>query len=517
MQNRFNALLFGSCLAVGTFSPNVLSASSKVKESKPNILLILADDLGLGDLSCQYAKDIRTPNIDRIFNTGLRLTNCHANSTVSSPSRAGLLTGRFPAMVGVPGVIRTNAYQCWGYLQPGVIILPQVLRDNDYNTALIGKWHLGWIWSQGKNGEKVDFSAPVSNGPSVLGFEYYYCIAASLDMPPYVYVENDRIMAVPDHMMKKEKGLRLIRRGPAAPDFIPEECLDRFVGRASDYIMSMKDEKDPFFLYFPLTAPHTPILPSDEFIGKSGLSPYGDFVMMVDDAVGKIIDALRQSGKLGNTIVIFASDNGCAPGSDMAYMESEGHFPSYVFRGAKSDLFEGGHRIPLIVSWGSRYAGGRVEDCLVSLTDLYATFAEITGYQMKENEGEDSFSLLPVLEGNNRYSRKDMVQHSADGSLALRRGRWKLLFTGSSGGWSYPSLPKDSTAVAALPAFQLYNIEKDKSESLNLVSRYPFRVRRMAAIMRKYIKKGRSTDGIPQKNDLCSPWPQTSSFMKKRF
>lgn len=482
----------------------------------PNVVLILADDMGYGDVSSFNAKSrIKTSNLDRLAMDGICFTDAHSCSALSTPSRYGLLTGRYAFRTRLrKGVLN-------GYSPPLIPesrrTLADIFNDAGYHTACIGKWHLGWIWSQGKNGEKVDFSAPVSNGPSVLGFEYYYCIAASLDMPPYVYVENDRIMAVPDHMMKKEKGLRLIRRGPAAPDFIPEECLDRFVGRASDYIMSMKDEKDPFFLYFPLTAPHTPILPSDEFIGKSGLSPYGDFVMMVDDVVGKIIDALRQSGKLDNTIVIFASDNGCAPGSDMAYMESEGHFPSYVFRGAKSDLFEGGHRIPLIVSWGSRYAGGRVEDCLVSLTDLYATFAEITGYQMKENEGEDSFSLLPVLEGNNRYSRKDMVQHSADGSLALRRGRWKLLFTGSSGGWSYPSLPKDSTAVAALPAFQLYNIEKDKSESLNLVSRYPFRVRRMAAIMRKYIKKGRSTDGIPQKNDLCSPWPQTSSFMKKRF
>jgi len=371
------------------------------------------------------------------------------------------------------------------------------LSKQGYHTACIGKWHLGWKWGYNENKE-VDYSKPITEGPTTRGFDYFYGISASLDMPPYVYVENDKVTALPNRTASEQSGILLQRKGPQGADFEHEDCLPNFSKRAIQYINDRGKSDKPFFLYLPITAPHTPILPTAEYQGKSGLSPYGDFVLMIDDMVGNIISALKENGLYDNTIVIFTSDNGCAPYADMKGMEAKGHYPSYVFRGVKSDLFDGGHRIPLIISYGNKY-NNRVENAIISLTDFYATFAEMTGYKMPDNEGEDSFSLCPLLSGKGQFQRKDIIHHSAEGYFSIRNAEWKLLFCAGSGGWSFPQT--NATIISELPPIQLYNMKEDIGEKDNLESRYPEIVKELTTTMRNYFLNGRSTPGEKQTNE----------------
>ena len=262
----------------------------------------------------------------------------------------------------------------------------------------------------------------------------------------------------------------------------------------------------------PLTAPHTPILPSEEFRGKSGLSLYGDFVMMVDDVVAQVVARLKEQGVYENTVIVFAADNGCFHGAGVKEMEADGHYPSYIYRGYKSDLFDGGHRVPLVISCGGRN-GGRIEQGLTSLTDLYATFAEMTGYRLTPGEGEDSYSLWGVLTGQGKNLRPDAVHHSNNGSFSLREGRWKILFTAGSGGWSFPTFPKDKAYIAALPSMQLYDLENDPGETRNVIGEHPDVVCRLTARMKEHIERGRSTPGPVQANETNGEWKQTALFM----
>lgn len=490
-------------LASAAVVPNLIYAQ------RPNIILILADDMGYGDISAfNHDCGFRTPALDSLCSHGIMFTDAHSNSAVSTPTRYGIMTGRYAFRSTMKsGVLG-------GYSKPLIpssrSTIADMLSSQGYSTACIGKWHLGLNWKYGEDG-KVDFSQPVSDGPVDRGFDYFFGIAASLDMAPYVYIENDRPTALPNRTAKAIKGTKMQREGPQGSDFEHGECLQKFTEKAVYYINRQKDSEAPFFLYLPFTAPHTPILPSAEFQGKSGISDYCDFVLMVDAMVGHVVDAVKDAGILENTIIIFTTDNGCSPAAEIDKMKDLGHSPNYIFRGAKSDIYDGGHHIPLIVSWGSRYEN---EACgnLVSLTDFYATFADLCGYELKDDEAEDSFSFMNILRGGSKTPRKDMIQHSINGRFAIRDGKWKLVFWPGSGGWSSPR-EKDSV-WASLPKFQLFNLEADPEEKSNLYGTHKRLERKLTDKFKKYISNGRSTPGLPQQNDEASEWKQIEFLYK---
>lgn len=500
-----NSKILASAAALAAL-PAIVAA----KSVKPNVIFILTDDQGYGDVSAlNESSRIRTPNLDSLCGRGVVFTDAHSGSSVSTPTRYGIMTGRYAFRSSLKrGVLN-------GYSRP--LIPPErktmagMFSDMGYSTACIGKWHLGWNWGRDEAG-LFDFSQPITGGPTRNGFDYFFGICGSLDMAPYVYVENDRPTAVPVDTIEASKGLQMYRKGPIAPDFKHMEVQPNFTRRALDYIASHKDADRPFFLYFPMSGPHTPILPTPEFQGASGLSPYGDFVMMIDDMVGQIVRALKASGLYDDTIIVFTSDNGCSPAADINFMKRHGHNPNYIFRGSKSDLYDGGHRIPLIVVWGDRY-NGRREDGLVCLTDFFRTFADMTGYAVPDNEAEDSYSIWNVLDDGHGHPRRDyVVHHSIDGEFAIRDKRWKLLLANYSGGWGTPSLKEAQRD--SLPAVQLFDMKKDVRETMNVCADSPARVERMKRLMARYIVEGRSTPGAPQENDKAGAWKQIEKIVK---
>jgi len=478
--------------------------------SKPNIIIILADDMGIGDISgFNPNSKIRTTHLDEMCANGIRFTDAHSTSAVSTPSRYSLLTGRYSFRTP----LKTGTLV--GFSAPLIdsdrTTMASMLARQGYNTACIGKWHLGWDWAKNADNQ-VDYSKPVTDGPTTRGFDYFFGISASLDMSPYVYVENDMPTALPDREAEEGKGLLLQRKGPMGADLQTEDVLPNIWRRGVKYIKDHENSDKPFFLYLPLTAPHTPIVPTKEYQGKSGLSPYGDFVLMIDDMVGEIVETLKKTGQYENTILIFTSDNGCAHYADMRGMEKKGHYASYIYRGSKSDLYDGGHRIPLILSWGDRYKN-QVESNLISQADFFATFADMTGYKVKDNEGEDSFSMWPMLTGKGKSPRKDVVHHSLDGFFSLRSGKWKLLFCAGSGGWSFPT--QNSPEIKDLSPLQLFDMVSDPQEKSNVVAENPEVVAELTARMRKYLADGRSTPGEKQNNaPMQREWQQTLIFMK---
>lgn len=485
---------------------SLLSCTEKQKQ--PNIVFILADDMGYGDVSYfDNNSKLKTENLDRMAQEGVVFTDAHSSSSVSTPTRYGILTGRY----NWRSTLKNNVL--YGYdkalIPADRETMASMLRKNGYTTAGIGKWHLGWDWDNidaGKN--KVDFSKPVQNGPTTRGFDYFYGFCGSLDMAPYVYIENDMPTSLPDRETVNEGKYSWWRKGPTGADFVHEEVLPNLVDRACNYIKEKAKADQPYFLYLPLPAPHTPILPTEEFRGKSGIGEYGDFVLMVDAMVGKVLQAVKESGEDGNTIVVFTTDNGCSPAAGIKEMEAQGHRPNSIYRGHKADLFDGGHRIPCILRWPEGTKPHEVRQT-VCLTDFYATFAAINGYKLMDSEGEDSYNLLPAIVSETEIDpiREATVHHSIDGQFTIRQGGWKLLLSASSGGWSAPT-PTDTLALDSLPPIQLYNMKDDPSETTNVEAEHPEIVSRLRALMAKYVREGRSTPGAPQKNDGEYPWKE---------
>ncbi|WP_297906046.1 arylsulfatase [uncultured Parabacteroides sp.] len=476
---------------------------------KPNIVFIFADDMGYGDVSALNENSkLQTPNIDRIAHEGVIFTDAHSSSSVSTPSRYSVLTGRYNwRSTEKFGVL--NGYSK-ALIREDRRTIAHVLRDCGYETAAIGKWHLGWDWNNIEAGkDSVDFSKPIANGPTSRGFDYYYGIAASLDMAPYVYVENDKVTALPDRITENKGGYGWWRKGPTGADFEHERTLPHLVDKAVEYIWEKSGNNKPFYLYLPLPAPHTPILPVKEYQGKSGLNPYGDFVLMVDDMVGRVMKALKDTGADENTIIVFSTDNGCSPEANFNLLQEKGHSPSYIYRGHKADLFDGGHRVPCVVRWPARIKP-HVVNQTICLTDFFATFAAIADYRLKDTEGEDSYDIRPLLlnEKESGTIREATVHHSIDGDFTIRKGEWKLLLSPSSGGWSFPRPGRDDEVIKTLPKVQLYNMKEDPSETNNVCAEHPEIVKELRALMIKYIKDGRSTPGIPQKNDGPEVWEQ---------
>ncbi len=483
--------------------------------TQPNIIYILADDMGYGDLSCLNENGkINTPHLDRLAAGGLICRDAHATSAVCTPSRYSILTGRYNWRSALKqGVNR-------GYspplLEEGRLTVAAFLQQHGYKTGCVGKWHLGWHWAKSgpeespeENPEEpnVDFAQPITDGPTSVGFDTFFGISASLDMPPYVYVENEQPTAVPDHICEGFEGKRLLRAGPTAPDFVHEEVLPTLTQKAVAWIEEQAQADEPFFLYFPLPAPHTPILPTAEFLGKSGVSTYGDFCLQVDDVVGQVMAAVERHGVAENTIILFTSDNGCAPHADLEEMAAVGHNPSYVFRGHKADIYEGGHRIPLLIRWPATIAAGSVSEETVCLVDLLATCADILGTPLPANAGEDSVSNLPLWRGESldRTLREATVHSSVNGSLSIRQGRWKLEMCPGSGGWSYP---EPGPECDGLPPLQLYDLAADIGERQNVAAEQPAVVEELTELLTTYIRNGRSTPGPMQANVEGAYWEQ---------
>lgn len=481
-------------------------------KSNPNIVYILADDMGYGDLSCLNPDSkIRTAHLDRLAANGMAFTDAHASSAVCTPSRYSILTGRYNWRS------RLKSSVLFGYdphlIEPGRLTVASYLKNHGYHTAMIGKWHLGWDWATtdgqpvAKDGANVDFTGPVTGGPDDCGFDYTYGHCGSLDMPPYVYVENGKVTALPDRLTGNKEKFTWWREGPTGADFDHEDVLPNFTRRGVNYIEEHAAADEPFFLYFPVPAPHTPILPTPEFRGKSGTNAYGDFCLMVDDVAGQLMEAVEHAGVADNTLFIFTSDNGCSPQADFEDLASYGHHPSFVFRGHKADIYEGGHRIPLLIQWPDGIEAGSVSDETVCLTDLLATCADLMGTPLPDNAGEDSVSNLPVWRGNSLDSslREATVHHSIDGSFSIRKGPWKLEMCPGSGGWS---APKPGPACEDLPPIQLYNLDADIGERSNVYDQHPDIVEELKTLLTQYVENGRSTPGTPQENTGGPGWEQ---------
>lgn len=484
---------------------------------KPHIIYILADDMGYGDLSClNPACAWETPHFDRLARGGMAFTDAHSSSAVCTPSRYSILTGRYSWR----SALRQGV--TWGtsrpLIEPKRTTVASYLKKEGYHTACFGKWHLGWDWGTkdhgigpeslvAKHGEvaamemaDIDFAAPISGGPLDHGFDEFFGIAASLDMPPYVYVQNRTPTAIPNEHFAGEKGKRMARPGPIAPDFSHDEVLPKLTEKICRHVENIAKDDRPHFVYFPLPAPHTPILPGKPFRGKSKTNAYGDFVLMCDDVVGQVMNQLEKAGISENTLLVYTSDNGCSPMADFPELAAFGHNPSHVFRGHKADIFEGGHRVPFLAQWPAVIGAGQVCHETTCLSDLLATTADIMGTPLASEEGEDSVSALPLFQNLNpaSYKREATVHHSINGSFSIRRGNWKLEFCPDSGGWSFPKPGIDDTSQ--LPPLQLYHLGDDLGERHNRAGEEPAMVRELTGLLLRYIRDGRSTPGLPQPN-----------------
>ncbi len=496
----------------------------ETKIEKPNIVFILADDLGYGDVSCfNENSKIKTPNIDGLAENGVMFTDAHTSSAVCTPTRYGILTGRYNWRSTLKrGVLS-------GYSKALIAkdrkTIAGFLHENGYVTAGFGKWHLGWDWAPndstggGMNVKdpssapfdaslyRVDFSKRVENSPVTRGFDYFFGFCGSLDMAPYVWLENDKPTMVPTKSTVNKGKQSWWREGPTSDDFIHEQVLPTITTKTVDFIRDNANGDKPFFIYMALSAPHTPILPTKEFQGISGLdNPYADFVVMVDWVVGEVRKALEEKGITENTVLIFTSDNGCSPQAGFEQLISKGHNPSYVFRGHKADIFEGGHHVPYIVSWPQKVKPAKSSQLLCT-TDLFASVADILNVKYNDNVAEDSYSFLPALKlKSNAEIRKSIVHHSINGSFAYRKENWKAIFCPGSGGWSAPR--PNSKGIKELPKVQLYNLTDDIGETTNLQAEHTNIVEQYRKELAEIVTSGRSTKGKPQKNDGPQKWKQ---------
>ena len=382
---------------------------------------------------------------------------------------------------------------------------------------------MGWNWglknSKDSSGvgwnkedfDNLDFTKPVTNNPNDLGFTYSYGHSGSLDMAPYVYVENGRVTAQPDTTTVNTGKYSWWREGPTGSDFDHEDVTPNFFRRANKYVLEKAREDAPFFLYLALPSPHTPILPTEEWQDKSALNPYGDFVMMVDNYMGQLLRSIKDAGIEENTLIIFTTDNGCSPAAGISELQDLGHYPSYIYRGHKADIYEGGHRVPFIVRWPTKIEEASISNQTICTTDLMATLADIIGYSIKDNEGEDSFSMLSLFEqdSTDKSVRKAIVHHSINGSFAIRKNNWKLIMAPGSGGWSFPNPGKDRELLDTMPPIQLYNLETDPGETTNLYDESLEIVADLKSLLTKFILDGRSTPGKLQQNDPINfEWKQ---------
>ena len=489
-------------------------SESEEKATPPNIIFLMADDMGYGDLGC-YNPDskIPTPNMDRLAAEGMRFTDAHSGSAVCTPTRYGVVTGRYCWRTELKRGVLSGYSK--SLIDTNRMTVASMLKDIGYHTGVVGKWHLGldWAATQGAadsgtekdtsaayqsmdefakpEGLEVDYTKPVKVGPRNYGFDYSYIFPASLDMAPYVYLENNKSVAdADDYTEGMADGGTFWRKGEMMKGFIFPKVLptmtDKAVGFIDDHAKNRADQ--PFFLYFPLAAPHWPWLPTGDARGRSSAGKYGDFVYMVDQMVGRVMEALDRNDLAENTLFIMTSDNGAE--WDPPHIEEFDHHANHPdLRGKKRDAWDGGHRIPFIARWPEKVAAGSTSGQIICLTDLMGTAAAIAGVELPNNAGEDSYNILPALLGDaTDQIREATVHHSVEGMFAIRQGKWKLIDGQGPGSLFYGEwVPKPDD-----PPGQLYDMSADISERTNLYNEHPEVVERLKALLEKYKEQGYS-------------------------
>ena len=469
---------------------------------KPNIVVILADDFGVGDIQAHYPDNkIPTPHLDRLVREGVSFTDAHSPSAVCTPTRYGLLTGRYSWRT------RLQEWVLAAYEPPliaaGRPTVATMLRDNGYNTAIIGKWHLGWEWpgpqpsrmNEVRNGNKTlewDYTQPIEEGPTARGFDYYFGVDLP-NLPPFTFIENDRVVVQPTAKYEYDpsEGVAMPRTfdgNPMAPGWQFDQILPELTRRAVRHIQQQAKAEQPFFLYFSMPSPHEPVVPSEPFKGKSGIAPIADFVMETDWSAGELVKAIDDAGIADDTLIIFTADNGHSHYTGWKDLVDAGHQPSGPYRGHKGDIWEGGHRVPLVVRWPGRSQAGTTSAQLVSLTDIFATCADLIDAETPASGSEDSVSFLHVLEGAQaRGARTTLVSHSNFGEFAYRDGPWKLVYRLAG-----ENLEK-SRGRKTVP--ELYNLADDIAEANDLAAERPGLVKKLTAGLEQTIGRHRN-DGL---------------------
>ena len=466
--------------------------------SKPNIIFILADDLGYGDVqSLNSNSKLPTPNLNLLASQGMTFLDAHSPSAVCTPTRYATLTGRYCWRSKLKrGVL--NGYGT-PLLESKRATVASMLRSEGYHTSIVGKWHLGLDFQKKSDGT-INYSLPISDGPNQHGFDYSFIIPASLDFPPYIYIKNAKITELPTIEQPSIGFPGFLRNGPRQPGLKMNDCLDDLTKEANRVIRERTKKDQPFFLYFPLTAPHKPVQPHPRFIGKSKLGLYGDFVMQVDWTVGQVMRTIESSGIENNTLLIFTSDNG-----SFMYREEENeqgdhvsnpkvqaysqknHTSNGVLRGTKADIWEAGHRVPFFARWPDVIEPGSTCKKTTAHVDFFATCSQIVGGTLMENMAEDSFSWLPLFKGGDwDRPRAPVINHSASGMFALRSGKWKLIAGNGSGGRQSPRGKPFGRP------YMLFDLQSDLEEKNNLASDKPNLVKQLAAQLEAIRSNGRS-------------------------
>lgn len=492
----------------------LIGACSPADKAPPNIVIIYADDMGYGDLNIQNPDSkIPTPNLDQLAAEGMRFSDAHSSSGICSPSRFALLTGTYHWR-RQHGIVNSFGEP---FFRDTDITLPQILKDQGYATACIGKWHLGWDWEFNNEPtgqveqwgrlrdfympEDIDWSNPIGGGPLARGFDYYFG-DGTINFPPYAWVENDRPLEVPTAVMDVHdigfyirEGEWEFRPGPKVEGWNPYKVLPKLTEKAVEWISS-QEEDSPFFLYFALPSPHAPIIPNDEFIDKSEAGPYGDFMVQTDWVAGQVIKALRENGLEENTLVIFSADNGPEKYA-FARAEKYEHFSMGEFRGLKRDVWEGGHHVPFIIKWPGEIEAGTVSDEVISQVDIMATLAAITETELPADAAPDSYNLLPLLKGKKYASplREATVQNTYNGIWGLRQGKW--LYINKPTG-QQTKMPDSFKALRNYTDFDtpglLFDMEKDPQQMINFYEEHPEIVAEMDALLMQYREQGYSVN-----------------------
>jgi arylsulfatase A len=476
-----------------------------VKSPLPNIVFIFADDMSYDSVSIFNDKigNMKTPELDKLVKQGMYFTDAHSASAVCTPTRYGLLTGRHSWRTHLKKQV------LWTYGMPLIeksqLTIAELLREKGYRTGLIGKWHLGTGWrnKEGKfvfeglqkdqkdyasskaeitNLEKtIDFTKEFDGGPRDHGFDYYFGVDLP-NMPPYTWLENRKVKYIPT---VNKPDTMFGTPGLMKEGWVLEDLLPGLTRKACDWVKESAKSDKPFFLFMPLTSPHSPIAPSKSFQGRSGVSNYADFVIQTDWAVGEVLKALEATGEADNTLVIFSTDNGTAPAANFRELAKKGVDLHNHFKGHKSRIDEGGHRVPLIMRWPRMIKEGSKNDVTVCLNDFLASFAEMTGRKLAAHEGVDSSSIWPLIAMGKKEltNHPHLVSHSYWGQYSIRDGDWKLIFPLQGQG-----------------RFILYDLKNDIKETTNIAKDHPERVKRMTTLLKTYVENGRSTPGENQKN-----------------
>ena len=481
LQTLFNR----SGVIVLTFVAAVVprcSPANANEPQRPNIVIMLADDMGFGELQCLNPDrgKIATPQLDAIAASGMTFTDAHSGSSVCTPTRYGLMTGRYAWRTRLQSGVLTGGESL---IAQDRLTLAKFLKQQGYHTAIVGKWHLGMLFDGNHIPGKVPVGSAVTHGPLDRGgFDEFHGFHHARQIE--TWIDNSEVTAA----------------------IKPVEMLPRLTEAAVTYIDSRADSDTPFFLYVPWSSPHSPVVPTPEWQGRSELNAHADFVMQTDDSFGKVVAALKRNNLIDNTLIICSSDNGTsAPTSKMKQLNEKGHFPSGNLRGSKADIWDGGHRVPFFVSWPKVVQAGSKYEGLVCLTDAIATVADVLDVKLAENSAEDSLSFLPALKKeNDHHARQAVIHHSVSGYFAIRHNNWKLSLCPDSGGWTAPKPSAASWAKYRAdnrPLVQLIDMSADLSEATNLAELQPARVDELRAMLEIYVMNGRSNPGAPQRND----------------